>query len=1714
MGTSRGIPRETRCLLLPVALALLASPGPRSQAWAQAVCGTTSATPLQIQTAADAVALAAAVNCTDGGTVEAVWSGAIVLDASISIGSGTFLSIAGEDAQAEVRGGSQIRMFSVSSGAGLTLTSLKMSSGSATSGGAVYASMATVTLDGCVFDGNAATAGDGGAVWVEGGDLTIIAGEFSGNSAAGNGGAVVAVDAGLVIVNGTLFDENRAVEGGGLYCGGAENSTVAGASPSCLLTDAVFTSNNASNDIVVDYDDIFVPPWTYLYGGGGAAFYRSVVDMTNSVFDGNFAQLSGGAFYGGTGSDVTIDGCSFHNNTSPGHGGAISASRAALGGNTLLTDNSAGTNGAGVFGWDAEGEIEFNDVICTGSVSKAYGGCLYVSGVGVVNEGTVMRDNLAKYAGCIYAGGESDLEVLGGEFTDCRSTGNGAFMFATDGALVTIKEATVTNSVAERRAGVVYCSGDSNDLGGSKVTIEGGTFSDNRALELGGAIVAWGTTSGGLNPTVVTITGGVFSNNTAKFYGGFIFLEELASLSCTGATIEDHFAGDQGGAIYGREATWVNSSCDLISNRAPQGAAAYLTHTAGGVNFENHLAADNEASGGSVVHATETSMMAKAVSFQAGGDLQEDTSNRAIQLEGGATLVAEDCVFGGWMGDTVIYNLNPANGSLVLDSCDFSESTAVMVVTSPYSDAIVRNAVIDQTTIENAAVSNNTLVLVDRAVDCSESSICGPGECVDSDLGVLCECLEDSDCLDGGGALSITVKTPPAAVTFSPELVYFELMVSAAADGTAPAIWELTHESEELALQVFPSSGVLPPGDNVTVSVTGSALEEDVGGGLVSRFVATSIGSGNSDSAAGVDVDVESVFYLCKVFEYAMPADNGGVTCEQCASIDGAEGVDCSNPGATLASLPVRAGYWRSSRESLAIKSCLHPEACVGATQVSSSDDYCDEGYEGPYCASCSEGYGRGIGSSCHSCEEGKAGWLLFTGALLTLIAAAFILLALVFLIGGLDAIEDARQSLLSTFSESAPETASAAAAAATATTHKGRASRLLPGKYKGRASRLLPGKYNSSSSVASAGTALECPGGVALAFAPAFAPEPGETREGSRDGGASLERGSASTAQRCVNVVVGRSGGRGTGDVVPRGATARYADGTSGGGGGAAHLPGTAAASGVTTAAAAAEDGEKSRTCCGVGHKIKLLASRVPLDKLKILVVVWQILTVFPGITGVEFPPAYSRFLAWVDVVNLDVGSIVSGTCLVPRVSFYHRLLLTTLAPLGLALVLVLTYQMAKRRTGIGSASVILKSAAWSRHVAAGLLLTFLVFTSTSTVVFKTFACDDDAVEGQSFLRADFRLSCNSDTHVWYEVYAGIMMAVYPIGIPLLYAYILWINRESLNPSVKPANVVVETGLDGAPAAPERMVGTHDVACDEGSTAKLEERLRKRRQNPDLVPSMFLWKDFGPDIYYYEVIECGRRILLTGVLIFIAPNTAAQAAMACMFAFASLLGFELLRPHLDNADVWLYRLGCVVIFLSNFLALLIKVDAAGEGNRDGLGGIMIALNVFLILAVVSTSWFSTQQSVDDSRDEENPMALAKNMLTFEQKATFLRRIEREEAARRGGGSGSGSGSGDGSGNGNRNDGGERAATAAATEGTDGVWSASSSSLGAGLLRSAGSSFRGWGFWRGSGATGAVSGASNGIIKGRKQKVSAAIVEELWREDRAVGESKQALHDR
>ncbi len=88
------------------------------------------------------------------------------------------------------------------------------------------------------------------------------------------------------------------------------------------------------------------------------------------------------------------------------------------------------------------------------------------------------------------------------------------------------------------------------------------------------------------------------------------------------------------------------------------------------------------------------------------------------------------------------------------------------------------------------------------------------------------------------------------------------------------------------------------------------------------------------------------------------------------------------------------------------------------------------------------------------------------------------------------------------------------------------------------------------------------------------------------------------------------------------------------------------------------------------------------------------------------------------------------------------------------------------------------------SQHLYLFLLLTFLVLVQTSTTIFQFFQCQDfPEVENgtESYLRRDYSVSCLSMRYKSMRVFAVIMIAVYPVGIPLLYFTLVHRHRDIL---------------------------------------------------------------------------------------------------------------------------------------------------------------------------------------------------------------------------------------------------------------------------------------------------------------------------------------------
>lgn len=111
-------------------------------------------------------------------------------------------------------GGNSATIFYFQSGT-FVLSHLTLQHGlGGNSGGAIYNSGGSVTIDSCTLIHNAANGGGGGAILNVSGSITIINSTIADNTAAYGGG--IAADSGVVISNSTITGNSSTNEGGGI----------------------------------------------------------------------------------------------------------------------------------------------------------------------------------------------------------------------------------------------------------------------------------------------------------------------------------------------------------------------------------------------------------------------------------------------------------------------------------------------------------------------------------------------------------------------------------------------------------------------------------------------------------------------------------------------------------------------------------------------------------------------------------------------------------------------------------------------------------------------------------------------------------------------------------------------------------------------------------------------------------------------------------------------------------------------------------------------------------------------------------------------------------------------------------------------------------------------------------------------------------------------------------------------------------------------------------------------------------------------------------------------------------------------------------------------------------------------------------------------------------------------------------------------------------
>jgi hypothetical protein len=226
-------------------------------------------------------------------------------------------------------------------------------------------------------------------------------------------------------------------------------------------------------------------------------------------------------------------------------------------------------------------------------------------------------------------------------------------------------------------------------------------------------------------------------------------------------------------------------------------------------------------------------------------------------------------------------------------------------------------------------------------------------------------------------------------------------------------------------------------------------------------------------------------------------------------------------------------------------------------------------------------------------------------------------------------------------------------------------------------------------------------------------------------------------------------------------------------------------------------------------------------------------------------------------------------------------------------------------------------------------LFVTFLVLAGNSTALFQYLKCHNfhEAENGtESYLYVDYSIDCDSNRYKYYLPYVYCMIAIYPLGIPLMYASMLYVHRKILR-----------------------------------NPLKLERE--ERTGFPTIGHLTFLVQAYKPQFFWFEVLECGRRILLASVIGMFSEYSAKVPAWGLVVCLGFCWVFAYLKPFKNSDDSSLGVTLAYSLALLFMAALTISVDGIKRSVlvSDSFSFVLIIILVsgLIHLAIQNLTFFA-----------------------------------------------------------------------------------------------------------------------------------------------------------
>jgi hypothetical protein len=242
---------------------------------------------------------------------------------------------------------------------------------------------------------------------------------------------------------------------------------------------------------------------------------------------------------------------------------------------------------------------------------------------------------------------------------------------------------------------------------------------------------------------------------------------------------------------------------------------------------------------------------------------------------------------------------------------------------------------------------------------------------------------------------------------------------------------------------------------------------------------------------------------------------------------------------------------------------------------------------------------------------------------------------------------------------------------------------------------------------------------------------------------------------------------------------------------------------------------------------------------------------------------------------------------------------------------------------------------------------LLLLLHTPVSMKVFQYFNCKH-VFQNRYFMKADYSIECFTVDWNLYLIHVFLVGGLYSLGLPMLIGVFMFRNRKSLH------------------------------------VGEIKARVG------------FLYSGVRLGAEGWEVHELVRKMVLTGLIVYLQESPAIQSIVGVMVCSFSLASLNYMQPMKNRWVFWLAQLS-FVLTLFKFLVAIALLGVSFSGKINAIGHVMIGMDVFFyfssVLCVVVSCYILFQKiKIFERRNRLTKIAPSKKRKELVELAKLIRK--------------------------------------------------------------------------------------------------------------------------